>query len=283
MTRWRRRGRKRLLVVVPLYAALGLFALFAAFPLFWLFSSAIRPAAELFVTPPQLVSPHLTLAAFHKILRYTAFLSYLKSSLIAAVGATILGVTVAALGAYSLSRHEYPAKNAIARLILLTYMFPSILLVVPLFVVISRVGLADTYTGLILTYTTFALPFGLWLLRSYFLTIPREIDDAARIDGANEWQVFRRVILPLSLPGIATTAVFSFIHAWNEFLYALVLISSADKKTLPVGLYGFIGGEMQEWDSLLASATMFLVPTLFFFLMVQRNIVKGLTAGATKG
>ncbi len=265
------------------YIVLGLLVIWAVFPLYWLFASSIKPPGDLFAYPPRLIPDSFSLRHFKQIWNYTAFPTYFVNSVVVAVLTTGVSVIIAALGGYGLTRHSTPATRFLARIVLFTYMFPRILLIIPLYYIINLIGLIDTRTGLILAYSTFNLPFALWLLRSYFATVPKELDESAMIDGAGRLQVFTRVILPLALPGLATTAIFAFVNAWNEFMYASVFINSDSRKTLPIAIQSMISGELTSWGGLLASATMVTIPTVLFFAFLQKYIVAGLTAGAMKG
>lgn len=268
---------------VAVYAALLSLTFFSAFPLLWMILSSLKPYLELMANQPHLLPSRLSFGFYATLLKSTAFLTFLTNSLIVALGTTLVSVTFASMAAYGLARLRFRWTFLVSRGVLLSYMFPQILLVVPLFVGIVAVGLANTYSGLILTYVTFAFPFSTWLLAAYFQTIPVELEEAARIDGASNAGAFLRVTLPLALPGIATAAIFSFILAWNEFLYALVIMNSESKKTLSVGLYSLIGGEFMRWGELLAASTLMVLPVLVFIFLVQKHIVTGLAAGALKG
>jgi len=268
---------------IAVYATLLGLVFFSAFPLLWMILSSLKPFPELMANQPHLLPSRLSFGFYSTLLTATTFVTFLTNSVIVALGTTLVSVTFASMAAYGLSRLRIRWKFLVSRSVLLSYMFPQILLVVPLFVGIVTLGLANTYSGLILTYVTFAFPFSTWLLTAYFQTIPVELEEAARIDGASNAGAFLRVILPLALPGIATAAVFSFILAWNEFLYALVIMNSESKKTLSVGLYSFIGGEFMRWGELMAASTLMVLPVLVFIFLVQKHIVTGLAAGAVKG
>jgi len=273
----------RVVTRVLLYATVLALTTFSAFPLVWMILSSLKPFPELMANTPSLLPSRVSLGFYETLLKATTFLTFLQNSLIVALGTTVVSVTIASMAAYGLARLRFRLKYAVSRGVLLSYMFPQILLVVPLFVGIVTLGLADTYTGLILTYITFAFPFSTWLLTAYFQTIPVELEEAARIDGASNARAFLSITLPLALPGIATAAIFSFILAWNEFLYALVIMNSESKKTLSVGLYTFVGGEFFRWGEMMAASTLMVLPVLVFIFILQKHIVTGLAAGAIKG
>jgi len=286
MTRGVEPRRRRLTRNAIVYGVLIVLAFVNVFPLYWLISSSFKVGAELSRVEwlPQGLNFFNYVRAWS-----TSFPTYLVNSLKITLSTTAGVVLIGALGAYSLSRFEYRGKDLVARLVLLGYMFPSVLLIVPLFVLFYRLSLVNTQQGLILAYIAWGLPFAMWLLIAYFNTIPREIEEAARVDGCGNIGVFFRIMLPLSMPALATISIFSFIHAWNEFLLSLVLISSDALKPLAAGLYGQIGGsgtgssEVYDFGVRMAAGTIVIVPALFFFLVFSRQIMGGLTAGAVKG
>jgi ABC-type glycerol-3-phosphate transport system permease component len=265
------------------YLLLAVFCVVAVFPLFWLVTSSIRPYSELFTRPPLMLPRTYTMEWFLKVLNYSQFFLNLTNSLIVSLGSTAISVLIGCMTAYSLSRPRFKGRNLVSRAVLTAYMFPPIILVIPLFQIINGLGLANTRIGLIFTYITFTFPFSAWMLLSYFKTIPRDIEEAAKVDGASNLRVFAQIILPLTGPSIVTAATFTFINSWNEFLYAFVLANSNVTKTLPVALYSVKGGEMMEWGVVLAWSTMLVVPSLIFFMFLSKYIVAGLTAGAVKG
>jgi ABC-type glycerol-3-phosphate transport system permease component len=256
---------------------------FALFPLIWMTLSSLKSFEEIYRFPPVYWPEDLSLGFYEKVLTTTPFLSFFGNSLIVAVLSTLVSVSFAAMAAWSLARARFPGRTLLMRGVLLAYLFPQILIVIPLFTIIARLGLANTYTGLILAYVTFTFPFSTWMLTAYFEKIPSEIEEAGRIDGAGNWAVFLRLVLPLAAPGIVTVAIFSFINAWNEFLYGLVILGGGEKRTLPVGIYNFVGGEFAQWGEMMAATTMTMLPTLVLFLLIQGRLAGGLTAGAVRG
>jgi multiple sugar transport system permease protein len=266
-----------------IYMGLTAFALFSLFPLYWMLASSVRPYAELTATPPRLFSSSFDIGSYLTVLRSSPFLRMFWNTLLISTITTVVTVALGAMAGHSLARMRFRGRLIISRSVLLAYIFPQILLVVPLFVAMVNLGLANTYTGLILTYLTFSFPFCMWMLTAYFQGVPVELEQAARIDGATNFGVFWRIVLPLARPGLAAAAIFTFIHAWNEFLYALVLLNSQNNQTLSIGLYRMVGGELMRWAELLASTSMMVLPILVAFLFLQRHFVSGLTAGAVKG
>ena len=275
----------RMFVRAFLYLVMALIVFVVAFPLFWMVSTSFKPKTEIYVTPPTLFPMVWTLQNYVDLFWITKFGYYYRNSIIVASGATLLAITVGSLAAYALSRFKFLGFALYMRVILFAYMLPSVMLMIPLYILAVDVGLQDTLLGLIIANSTGALPFTIWLLRSYFATIPIELEEAAMIDGCGRFRAFYRVVLPLALPGIIATSLFAFTAAWNEFLYALVFINTDELRTLPVGLNSWIGGgdsQMDVWSMLLAAAVLTTAPVLVFYGLIQRHLVVDLSAGGTK-
>jgi ABC-type glycerol-3-phosphate transport system permease component len=268
-----------------LYLLMALIVFVVAFPLFWMISTSFKPRTEIYVTPPTLLPAVWTLQNYIDLFAITKFGYYYRNSIVVASGATLLAISVGSLAAYALSRFKFLGFSLYLRVILFTYMLPSVLLMIPLYILAVDVGLQDTLVALVIANSASALPFTIWLLRSYFATIPVELEEAAMIDGCGRFSAFYRVVLPLALPGIIATSLFAFTAAWNEFLYALVFINTDELRTLPVGLNSWIGGgdsQMDVWSMLLAAAVLTTAPVLVFYGLVQRHLVVDLSAGGTK-
>jgi ABC-type glycerol-3-phosphate transport system permease component len=253
------------------------------FPVFWMISSSLKPDTELFARDLTMLPIDWTLQNYRNVWLNTDFPSYFWNSFKVAGISTFLSVIVSMYAAYALARIRFPGRYAYGLLLLVTQMFPHILLVIPLFIIIRNLGLFNTHTALIVAYTAFSLPFNIWLLRGFFEAIPEELEDAAAIDGASMLGTFHKVILPLAGPGLAAVTMFSFIRAWNEFLFALVFLQSHQLFTLPVGLASFQEEFTFRWDLIMAGAGIITLPVLVFFLLMQRFIVQGLLGGAVKG
>jgi ABC-type glycerol-3-phosphate transport system permease component len=254
------------------------------FPLFWMLICSFKPGGELYATPPTFFPNVWTLQNYRDLFIQTNFLTYFRNSLIVAFGATFLSLIVGGLGAYSLSRFQFFGISAFSNATLICYMLPEVLIVLPLYIYVVKLGLADTLIALIIANTAFTLPLALWFMRSYFNAIPVSLEESAMIDGCTRLQAMMRVTVPLALPGIVSVGVFSFNHAWNEFLFALVFTSSESNKTLPLGLATWIGQDnIYSWGMLLASAVLITIPVILFYLLVQRKLVVGLADGGTKG
>ena len=255
-----------------------------SFPLIWMVVTSIRPEADLFTIPPSLIPRQITLEYYAKLLWETPFPGYFLNSIILATSTTALVVAVGTLGAYSLVRFSYPGRETLAGLVLFTYLLPSVVLILPLYLMMVRVGLANTLSSLVIAYTTFALPYALWLLRSFMAGIPEDLEAAALIDGASRIGAFVDVVIPQALPGIISTALFTFILAWNEYLYALVLVNSERSRPLTTGVMNMLITSFNiEWSLLMAASVMMSLPLVIIFGFLQSYLTRGLGAGGVKG
>ncbi len=254
------------------------------FPLFWMVSSSLKHKDELFATPPTLIPHRPTLDNFAELLRDTPFLTYFGNSLLVASATTALVVLVALLGAYGVVRFRFRGRRLASKLILLTYLLPQVVLLLPIYLLLARLRLTNSLAGLVIAYTTFALPFSLWMLRSFLASIPIELEEAAMIDGASRLTAFWRIIVPQALPGIISTALFSFILSWNEYLYALVFINRDAMKTLPPGVISMLQQNQNvEWALLMAASVLMSLPILICFSFLQSHLTRGMGAGGVKG
>jgi ABC-type glycerol-3-phosphate transport system permease component len=225
----------------------------------------------------------LTLANYRYITERTPFWTYFANSFLVAIGATLLSIFAAALAGYALSRFAYPLIRGYSSILLMVQMFPLILALIPLFILFRNLGLVNTRLSVILLYSVVNLPFATWMFRAYFDAIPRELEEAAMIDGATRLQAFFRVVLRLSGPGIAAVTIFSFLFNYNEYLIASIFLRDDAKMTIPVGIQMFMQQYQTDWGSLMAAATLAMLPAFVFFLLVQRYMVYGAVAGAVKG
>jgi multiple sugar transport system permease protein len=266
-----------------LYAAALALVLQAVLPLLWMLSTALKPPREIFVTPPTLVPAAPTLENFVRLLRDTAFVAYFRNSIVVSVLTVLLTMSVGTIGAYSLTRFPFPGRETVAKLILCTYMFAPIMTVIPIYILVRRLGLVDTHTALVLSYSSFCLPFSLWLLRAFFRSIPVELEDAALVDGAGRFAALVHVVAPLALPGLIATSIFTFTLAWNDYLFARILIASDELKTLPVGVQDLFSAAVVDWGLVMGAGVLITVPALGFFMAVQRHLVAGWGSGGLKG
>jgi ABC-type glycerol-3-phosphate transport system permease component len=279
-------ARRRFLHRAIVYAGVAVYGLLAVFPLYWLFKSSFTIGLDLIGSEPLWIPRSLDLSNYQRVLSVGLITTFFGNSVKVALLATVCSITIASLAAYSLTRFRFRGRDLVQRSVLLAYMYPGILLAVPLTLLYVQIGLINSHLGLVVAYSTFSLPFALWLLIAYFETIPHEIDEAARVDGATHFQVFTKIILPLAAPGIATASIFAFLGAWNEFTLGLVLIQQNELKTVPVGLALFLQGgpgDTIEWGARMAAGVMVIVPSLIFFLVSSGRIARGLAAGAVKG
>lgn len=251
-------------------------------PLIWMLFTSLKPLEDLFAYPPR-VFGHYTLANFNRLFRETYFLTYFKNSVWVAGMTVVLDIFVATLGAYSLTRYRYPGKEFLANMTLFTYMFAPIMIIIPVYILLRDLGLTNSHFGIILAYTSVSLPFTLWLLRAFFQALPRELEEAAFIDGANRFQSVVYVVLPQALPGIIATSVFAFVVVWNDYLFARVLLSTPTMKTMPVGLQDMYESTVVDWGLLMSGAVIVTIPAIIFFLIVQRFLIQGWGMGALKG
>jgi len=274
--------RRRFGRAAGLYGAGSLLLLLGAFPLFWMLSTSLKPSGEIFATP-TLVPRHATIANFVQLLVETNFAVYFKNSVVVSLATVVLTLGVSAAGAYALTRFAFSGRDTVIRLILGTYMFAPIMIIIPFYILVRQLGLVNTRVALVLSYTTFCLPFCLWLLRAFFAGVPLELEEAALVDGANRARAAWYVTLPLALPGLIAAGIFTFILAWNDFLFALVLITSDELKTLPVGVNDLFNATIVDWGMIMAAGVMITVPTVGFFVAVQRYLIQGWGAGGLKG
>jgi multiple sugar transport system permease protein len=246
-------------------------------------STSLKPLTDIFRMPPKLLPSPLTFAYYTKILGDVFFVRYFTNSTLVASTTTFISVIIAILGAYSLARFRFFGIRIFSRFVLFSYLLPSVLLMVPLYVMLAKIGLVDTLWGLILTDISFTLPFSLWILHSFFMDIPRELEEAAMVDGCSRLGALVRVVIPLSAPGIIAVALYTFVLAWNDYLYALILISSESKKTLPLGIASFASQYDIRWGDAMAASVIASFPVILFFMFFHKYLIKGLTAGAVKG
>ena len=254
------------------------------FPLVWMVVISVKPQAELFRIPPSFLPDAITFEHYWRLLAETPFLTYFRNSIVLAVSTTAVVIVVATLGAYSLVRFSYPGRETLAQLVLFTYLLPSVVLIIPLYLMMVSVGLANTIASLVIAYTTFALPYALWLLRSFMAGIPEDLESAALVDGASRIGAFWDVIFPQALPGIISTALFTFILAWNEYLYALVLVNSDQSRPLTTGVMNMLITSFNiEWSLLMAASVMMSLPLIVIFTFLQGYLTSGFGAGGVKG
>ena len=270
------------------HAVLAAATVVVLYPVLWVVKMALSPSQG-FAGGALPIPTSVTLANVTAVATTTTsdgsllFLRQLLNSLVVASATAVVGVTIAATAAWSLSRWRFAGRDALISGFLLTQMFPSVLMAIPLYLLLDALHLLDSLGGLVLVYATTSVPFSIWNLKGYFDTIPAELEEAATLDGASRWTTFTKIILPLARPALAVTGLFSFMTAWNEFILAATLIGDERAYTLPVVLNGYVGEFGAEWGKVAAGAMIVSVPVIALFFFLQKQLVEGLTAGGVKG
>lgn len=263
-------------------------SMFIIFPFYWMVVTSLKALGDALAIPPQLLPIRPTLENFKRILfgypgERVFFMTFFKNSLIVGGGTVILSTGMAMLAAYAFSRHRFIGRRIILNAILIFQMFPLVLLLISFYIMFSKLGLLNTHIGLIIAHTSFALPLCTWILKGFFDKIPKEIEEAALIDGCSSLQVILRVTFPLALPGIFAVAIFAFLTSWDEYLFALTLIATDQTRTLPPGIVlTFVGQFEIRWSDMMAASIIATLPVAILFLLSQRLLIEGLTTGALK-
>lgn len=269
--------------VLGLYALSAFVAFLVCAPFVWMLSTAFKPPDEIFAKPPTVLPRRPTGANFTNLFRTTRFVPYFVNSTVVGLAVVVLTVVVAAPGAYSLTRFHYRGRHTIGVLALMTYMLAPIVIVIPLYLMVRTVGFQNTLVGLVLAQAALCFPFSLWLLRSFFVGIPIDYEEAAMTDGAGRVRAIWHVVLPLAFPGVMATSIFTFIISWNEYLFARILITADTLKTLPVGIQDLYYSSVIDWGMFMAAGTMITLPVLAVFVFVQRYLIEGWGTGGIKG
>jgi multiple sugar transport system permease protein len=275
--------RKRLLLTALHRLAVLAYVAFALFPLYWLLKVSVTPTSLLYTEGIRLWPSRASIEHYVFVLTHSSFPTFFLNSTIVSASTAVIVTLVASLAGYAMSRFVFRGKYWIVGLLLLTQMFPLVMLIAPMFKMLSPLGLTNSLAGLIVVYVAFNVPFATFLMQSFFDGIPKDLEEAAMIDGATRFTAFRQIILPLTLPGIAATLGFVFTAAWSELLFALMLISDNKATTFPVGLLSFVSKFSVDFGQMMAAGVLALIPACLFFLLIQRYLVQGLTAGAVKG
>lgn len=274
------RGRRSPLASVGLHVTLVVASVIAVFPVLWVLLTSLKPAA--YATSTDFFKD-TTLSNYTNLLNDTPFLTWFGNSLLVAGMTTVLGVFVAATTGYAVSRFRFPGKRGLMWTLLITQMFPVAVLIVPIYNIMSSMGLLNQPVGLVITYLTIAVPFCAWMMKGFFDTIPREIDESGQVDGLTPFGTFWRLILPLAKPGIAVTAFYSFVTAWGEVAYASAFMVGDENLTLAGGLQKFVNQYGAQWGPMAAASVLIAIPAALVFLFAQRHLVTGVSAGAVKG
>lgn len=274
----RRRTLPTLLTYLGLLAGLA----FAGFPILWMLCASVKSNAEIFALPPRLLPKHFTLMAYGSIFDDPVKIRFFLNSYFVAIVVTALTVLLAVITAYGFSRYTFRFKNVLSVFIISTQTVPPITLLIPYFGMVVSLKIFNTYYALILTYMVFTLPYAILLMIGYLNTLPKDLDEAVLVDGGSSWTALWLVIVPLAVPGIVATAVYTFLLAWNEFLFALTLTKSMDMRTVPIGIEMLMGQHAFEWNEMMAMSVLGSLPLLVLYLIAQRYFLAGMTAGSVK-
>ena len=274
---------------VLLYAVLTIFLLSVLVPFYWMLRTSLMKFGEIVAYPPRLVPRNwFNLSAYKKLFEQQQFLWGIRNSFIVSTIVVVLTVTFSTLGSYAVARMRFPGKAWFMRGVIVVYMFPAVMLMIPMFVIMSRVKMTGTggirdVVGLIIVYLTQTMPVAIYMLSSYFKTVPEEIEEAGIMDGCTRWSVIYRITIPLSVPAIASVALYTFMIAWNEYMFAFILLKAKETLTLPIAFYRIFGQFNTAWDMVMAAAMVISVPVIIAFLASEKYFAEGLTAGGVKG
>jgi multiple sugar transport system permease protein len=274
---------QRLLLMGITYVVLAGLLFGALFPFYWMGLTSLRKGKQVYVKEQVLVPRDLTVENYQFIFAERPTGQWMRNSIVMAFSSSTLSVIIGVLAGYSIVRLKFRGNRTIARGVLFSYLLPSSLLFIPMFILMFNLRLTEGRWGLLLAYLSFNVPFCTWLILGYFRSIPEELEDAARIDGCTRMGVLARIVLPLAAPGIVTAFIFGFTNSWNEFLYAIVLVNRRDLMTLPTGLGSYVIGDVFLWGPLMATAFVTTLPPVLLFIVVQRFVVAGMTLGSVKG
>lgn len=260
-----------------------LFSLFSIYPILYVLSVSLRPDNAFQTQSLEIIGPNASFKNFVDLFATTDFLIWMRNSLLVSAATTLLGVALASTSAYALARYRFRGRNMMLFSLLMTQMFPATMLMLPFYIILSKLRLIDSFWGLFLIYSSTALPFCIWQMKAYYDTIPRELEEAALLDGCSKWMIFYKIILPVSSPALVITALFSFMSSWSEYVIAAVVLQDPQLYTLPLGLRSFQASLATQWGLYAAGALIVSVPVLILFISISRYLVSGLTMGSVKG
>ncbi len=268
---------------IAILAGLALTCVWSFLPIYWMVVSSVRAPSELFRAPSLLPGGSLSLESYRSLLQTTDYLQQFANSVMVALSVVAVTLLVSIVVAYTITRYRLRGKSILISSMLYAYMFPPLLLAIPLLSIFAELGMADSLLALVIAHCTLTIPLGIWLFWGFFKAMPFELEEAAMVDGCSRLGAFVAVVLPLSLPGIVTVAIFSFLLSWTDYIFAFVLLSSDAQKTLPVGLASILGTFDVRWGEVMAGATLIALPLFVLFIFLSRYFIQGLAAGATKG
>jgi multiple sugar transport system permease protein len=274
--------RERIFWTTMTYVMLAILLVIALFPVYWIVITSLKTNAEIYQLVPNMWPEDPTTAGYQALFEDTDFFLWLRNSAVVSVIVATVSVFFAGIAAYGLARFHFTGSNMIGSLILVAYLLPPAILFIPIYIVITRLGISSSILGLILVYPTITTPYATWVLTAYFRGLPPDFEEAAMIDGCSRFQILLRIVLPLASPGVIATLIFAFTLCWSEYLYALVITDSAST-TVPVGLSGLIIADIFRWNEIMAGAVITSVPVVLLYTLASRYIVTGLTLGGTKG
>jgi multiple sugar transport system permease protein len=274
--------QKRLISKISVMICLCIGAVFAGFPVFWMFLNSFKPNSEIFAFPPKIISDNFTLSGYQEIFSDPEKIRFFTNSYVVSISVTLLTLVVAIQAAYAFSRFNFPGKSAFNIVILSLQAVPPITLMIPYFGLMVTLKLYNTYQGLILTYMVFTLPYAIIMMTGYFNTLPRELDEAVKLDGGGALATLWRILVPISIPGIVSVGIYTFMISWNEYLFALTLTRTQEMRTVPIGIQLLMGQHSYEWNEMMAMSILGSLPVLVLFLFFQRFFMGGLTSGAVK-
>ncbi len=264
------------------YLLMGFAAILVLIPVLWMVSTSLKVEAETLSIPPKWIPDNITFDSYVRLWQEYPFMNYFLNSISVVVVSVIFTVIFSTLAGYGVTRFKFKGKTSFVSFLLITQMFPSVMLVIPYYKMLSDFNLSNSLFGLMLVYTSMTLAFCIWLMIRFFKTIPSSLDEAARIDGCSSFQIFYKVILPLTKPGIVTTCIYSFIQSWNDYMFAQTLLKDPKVKTVPLGIAELNGFYKIEWNDLMAASVIASIPVIILFFFLQKHFVSGLTAGSVK-
>jgi multiple sugar transport system permease protein len=280
--RFRNRTTRNLLTLVAIYALMFIVAVIVIFPIYWMFTISLKLPREIYRIP-ALFPENPTWENYRVLIDEKGYLTNIRNSIIVASSVTVVSLLISSFAAYSIVRFRYRFRGLVGRIILLTYLTPGSLLFIPLSIIVARLHMGNSLWGLIVLYLTFSIPLSTWLLSGYFRSVPADLEEQAMVDGTTQLGALFRILLPLSLPGLAAVGIFTFTAAWNELLFALIFITSEEKRTVPLGLQYLITGDVLLWGPIMAGAVLAALPVMLLYFVAQRFMVQGITAGSVKG